>query len=80
LPILLRAGRHSQITAFFGEAVELLTQEGETSLLDQGHLSTTAPDVAQVYIYGDQSLFAPGSLRHDPPPGVDNVGVSQKVS
>jgi hypothetical protein len=31
---------HSQITAFFNETVEFLTQESKTSLLDQGYLST----------------------------------------
>ena len=78
LLLQLRVHFCSQVTAFFNKTVELLAQECKTSLFDQGHLSTASPDVVQVYVCGDQSLFGTGSFRHNPPPGVDDVGVAQE--
>src|SRR4028118_203011 len=69
--------RHqSEISAFFGETIEFLTQEGEAGLFYQGHLPTAAPNVGQVYVYGDQGLLVERSFRHDPPPGVDDMRVA----
>jgi hypothetical protein len=46
LPIGLRVRCYSQVTDFLGKTVEFLTQEGKTSLFDQGHLPAAAADVA----------------------------------
>src|SRR4028118_718691 len=68
----------SKITAFLSKTVEFFTQESEAGFFHQGYLPTAAPDVVQVYVYGDQGLFVTGSLRNDAPPGVDDVGVARE--
>src|SRR5215217_4416659 len=74
-----RASRQSEIPAFFGEAVYFSGQEGEAGLFHQGHFPAAAPDVAEVYIGGDQSLLVERRFRHDRPPGVDDVRVAPEV-
>src|SRR3712207_5906176 len=61
-----------------GSIIATRCQEGKTSLFDQGHLSTAAPDVVQVYVRGDQGFFVGGPFYCNPPPGVDDMGVAQE--
>src|SRR5919106_6569444 len=71
-----RACCQSEVPAFFGETVQLPGQKSEASFFDQGHFPAAAPDVAEVYIYGDQSLLVARPFSHDRPPGIDDVGVA----
>src|SRR5215212_7552824 len=70
------ACRQSEIPAFFSETVQFPGQQGEASLLYQGHFPAASADVAKVYVYGDQGLLVDRRFSHDRPPGINDVRVA----
>src|ERR687898_2894726 len=73
-----RTCRQSEVPAFFGETIQFSGQDGEAGLFHQGYFPAAAPDVAEIYIYGDQGPLVERPFSHDRPPGIDDVRVAPK--
>src|SRR5215208_864553 len=71
-----RTCRQSEISTFIDETVQFSGQQGEAGLFHQGYFPSPAPDVAKIYVYGDQVLLVERPFSHDRPPGIDDVRVA----
>src|SRR5918993_167785 len=71
-----RTCRQLEISTFIDETVQFSGQEGETGFFHQGYFPSATPDVAKIYVYGDQGLLVERPFSHDRPPGIDDVRVS----
>src|SRR5829696_1614115 len=71
-----RTCRQSEISTFIDETVQFSGQQGEAGLFHQGYFPSPAPDVAKIYVYGDQVLLVERPFSHDRPPRIDDVRVA----